>query len=176
MAKQKILKLIYKKKEKEMHFFPKSFGQLRDYFLSLFNKKSSQKYAFKGYIVPEIEKKIIFREEDFKENFEKLKELKNMAIFIDEISEDEEEELDNDLKNIEYMVLNIKFEKDRDKKLEEEKKKINILEKQIKELKDEINALKNNTQIDQLIKCNEEYKKNNLILMEKLEEYENKDN
>ena len=176
MAKQKILKLIYKKKEKEMHFFPKSFGQLRDYFLSVFNKKSSQKYTFKGYVEPEIENKIIFRDEDFKESFEKLKELKNMAIFINEIAEDEEEESENDLKNIEYMVSNIKFEKDRGKKLEEEKKKIELLEKQINQLNDEINILKNDTQIDELIKTYEDYKKKNVILMEKLEEYENKDN
>mgnify|MGYP006916312611 FL=1 len=176
MSKQKILKLIYKKKEKEMHFFPKSFGQLRDFFLSIFNKKSSQKYVFKGYVAPEIEKKLIFREEDFKESFEKLKELKNMAIFINEIAEDEEAEMENDIKNIEYMVSNIKFEKDRVKKFEEEKKKLELLTKQINQLNDEITILKNDTRSDELTKCYKEFQKNNLELMKKLEEYENNDN
>ena len=157
MAKEKIFKLIYDGEAKKMCFTPDNFSQLRDYFLSVFNIKSCQKYIFLGYTNDDPDKKIIFSEEEFKENIDKLKKLNNPAIFIDDFSEDDEKEKKNDLKNIEYIIKNLTFEND-DKKLEEElskkNEKITNYEKRINKLEKDIIKLLNIAEQHKLKKDN----------------------
>ena len=95
------LKLIYKKKIEEMGFFPKNFIQLKDYFLSLFNLKSSEEFIFKIY--PNKNNNFILDEDLLNFNrIRKIKILENPVIFIiDKDEEDDIEQIDSD--NINFI-------------------------------------------------------------------------
>ena len=133
------LKLIYKNKAKEMNFFPKTFSQLRDYFLSIFNQKSSEEFIFKSY--PSQNKNLIIEEEPKFKLIRKIKILKNPAIFI--IDKDEEDYMENnnlgfELQNIykDYDINKIKEELERKSKVFEElQKKIDFITKGIEKVK-----------------------------------------
>ena len=172
MAREKIIILKYKNEEKEMRFLPYKFSDLTDYFLTLFNKKSNQRYSFFAYINPDPEEKIILIEQDFNNNFSKLTKLKRPVIFIEDYIDDYDEEYNRDVENIKYIIDNkIKFEKDYSNYEEELKKKTEIikdLERRITDLEKEVNDLKNRPNNEDLIKSNEEYKKKNLELIKKI--------
>ena len=144
------LKLIYKNEAKEMNFFPKTFSQLRDYFLSIFNQKSSEEFIFKSY--PSQNKNLIIEEEPKFKLIRKIKILKNPAIFIiDKDEEDYMEQIDKDnlkyiennnlgfeLQNIykDYDINKIKEELERKSKVFEElQKKIDFITKGIEKVK-----------------------------------------
>ena len=100
--------LRYKNKNKEMKFFPKNFNQLKDYFLSIFNLKSSEEYIFKIY--PNKNNNYILDEVLFNfRHIKKIKILKNPAIFI--IDKDEQDYIEDiDKANLEYIENNNWFE------------------------------------------------------------------
>ena len=95
------IKLVFKNEEKEIHFIPNNFEQLREYFLSLFSQKSSGIYILKIY--PDDKTAVKFDEdEDFNEFIQKLKQTKYPAIFIyNESEENDLDEIDNN--NIEFI-------------------------------------------------------------------------
>ena len=95
------IKLVFKNEEKEIHFIPNNFEQLREYFLSLFSQKSSGIYILKIY--PDDKTGVKFDEdEDFNEFIQKLKQTKYPAIFIyNESEENDLDEIDNN--NIEFI-------------------------------------------------------------------------
>ena len=100
--------LRYKNKNKEMKFFPKNFNQLKDYFLSIFNLKSSEEYIFKIY--PNKNNNYILDEVLFNfRHIKKIKILKNPAIFI--IDKDEQDYIEDiDKANLEYIENNNWFD------------------------------------------------------------------
>ena len=171
MPRGRILKLIYKNEVQEMYFMPTKFGELFDYFLTLFNKKSCEKYLFYGYYCTDPDKKIVLNEKDFKNNFSKLEILKNPAVFIEDFTQDANKESSADARNIEYIQKNLKFVKDDSNFVESLIKKKEILkkyDKRISDLEKELNELKNIQKNEELIKSSEEYKKANLELIQKI--------
>ena len=105
---QEKLRLIYKNKIITLKFFPKSYAQLRDAFLSLFHEKSYKIYIFKSYLSNQINKnsRITLREDTkFAESIRRIKILKNPAIFI-YVSDDAYDEIELDKKNIEFIEKN----------------------------------------------------------------------
>ena len=102
------LKLVYRKKFKIMNFYPKSMTQLRDYFLSIFDQKSSGEFIFKAY--PSKNERLTFEEgKNFNTIFRKIKNLKNPAIFI--IDKDEEDYMNQiDKDNLKYIEEKLGFE------------------------------------------------------------------
>ena len=106
--KPQVLRLIYKYCEKKLYFYPNNYEQLREYFLSIFSEKSSEKYIFKSY--PDKDTIITFNERtNYKEGFEQIIILKKPAIFVyNENKENNLDEIDN--LNIEYIKKNLGFE------------------------------------------------------------------
>ena len=157
------IKLYYKnkKKPKLMHFYPKNYVQLRDYFLSLFDQKSSGDYMFKTY--PDKNEILELKDDANFKKIRKIKLLKNPAIFIMDIEEENEdedylEEIDKenlkfieknkelgfDLQNI-YQNYDIKAIQE---ELNKKKNNLEILQKRIDLINKGINALKNFPKID----------------------------
>ena len=171
MPKERILLLKYQNEEKKMHFFPKKFEQLSDYFLSVFNKKSSNHYSFFGYVSPDIDNKITLKKDDFQSDFNKIKSMKNPVVFIEDFTENNEEELNRDKINIKYVEEHLTFLKDDSNYVEEferKKKLLETLEKRINNLEKGIKKMKNMNKNENLIKLHEEYKKENLELIKKI--------
>ena len=101
------LKLVYRKKFKIMNFYPKSMTQLRDYFLSIFDQKSSGEFIFKAY--PNKNERLTFEEGKNFNIIKKIKILKNPAIFI--IDKDEEDYMNQiDKDNLKYIEEKLGFE------------------------------------------------------------------
>ena len=98
------LKLIYRNEIKVLKFYPNNFDQLRDCFLTLFNEKSFKNYKFKSYLKNQLNKNstiTFLAGGKFSENFEKIKILKNPAVFIFVYDEEDEKEIDK--KNLEFI-------------------------------------------------------------------------
>ena len=157
--KSQIIRLIYKKCEKKMYFYPNNFQQLREYFLTIFDAKSSENYIFKAYPDKDKYSIIIFDEKhNFKEGLEQLIVLKNPTIFI--YNENKENNLINiDDINIKYIIekkigfdyYNKKINYERIKKIVEKRKEnLKKLEKRMNLLKEGINVLLNIPKIESI--------------------------
>ena len=175
--------LRYKNKNKEMKFFPRNFNQLKDYFLSIFNLKSSEEYIFKIY--PNKNNNYILDEVLFNfRHIKKIKILKNPAIFI--IDKDEQDYIEDiDKANLEYIENNNWFElqniyKDYNlNKIKEElKRKAEVYEKLQKRLNyiaRGIDIIKDFPRIEgniNLEDINKKYKEKQIELNKQLEELE----
>ena len=174
------LLLRYNNQNQQMHFFPKTFLQLRDYFLTIFNEKSSKTFLFKSYLNNKSNKtsSIIFSEENDFTYIRHLKYLKNPAIFICEYDEENEnfdmEEFDKDnlnyieknlsfeLKNIECKYDLNKFKAELERKnnvLKNLQKRIEYLNKGIKNLK-ELRKYDGNVNLEELMEASDAMKRN----------------
>ena len=179
------LKLIYKKKIEEMGFFPKNFIQLKDYFLSLFNLKSSEEFIFKIY--PNKNNNFILDEDLLNFNrIRKIKILQNPVIFIiDKDEEDDIEQIDSDninfieaeeslgfdLQNIykDYDINKIKEELERKTKAYERlQKRLDLISKGVNLIK-ELPKIEGNNNLEEI---NKKYKEKQNELNEQLEELE----
>ena len=179
------LKLIYKKKIEEMGFFPKNFIQLKDYFLSLFNLKSSEEFIFKIY--PNKNNNFILDEDLLNFNrIRKIKILENPVIFIiDKDEEDDIEQIDSDninfieaeeslgfdLQNIykDYDINKIKEELERKTKAYERlQKRLDLISKGVNLIK-ELPKIEGNNNLEEI---NKKYKEKQNELNEQLEELE----
>lgn len=179
------LKLIYKKKIEEMGFFPKNFIQLKDYFLSLFNLKSSEEFIFKIY--PNKNNNFILDEDLLNFNrIRKIKILENPVIFIiDKDEEDDIEQIDSDninfieaeeslgfdLQNIykDYDINKIKEELERKTKAYEKlQKRLDLISKGVNLIK-ELPKIEGNNNLEEI---NKKYKEKQNELNEQLEELE----
>lgn len=179
------LKLIYKKKIEEMGFFPKNFIQLKDYFLSLFNLKSSEEFIFKIY--PNKNNNFILDEDLLNFNrIRKIKILENPVIFIiDKDEEDDIEQIDSDninfieaeeslgfdLQNIykDYDINKIKEELERKTKAYERlQKRLDLISKGVNLIK-EFPKIEGNNNLEEI---NKKYKEKQNELNEQLEELE----
>ena len=179
------LKLIYKKKIEEMGFFPKNFIQLKDYFLSLFNLKSSEEFIFKIY--PNKNYNFILDEDLLNFNrIRKIKILENPVIFIiDKDEEDDIEQIDSDninfieaeeslgfdLQNIykDYDINKIKEELERKTKAYERlQKRLDLISKGVNLIK-EFPKIEGNNNLEEI---NKKYKEKQNELNEQLEELE----
>ena len=179
------LKLIYKKKIEEMGFFPKNFIQLKDYFLSLFNLKSSEEFIFKIY--PNKNNNFILDEDLLNFNrIRKIKILQNPVIFIiDKDEEDDIEQIDSDninfieaeeslgfdLQNIykDYDINKIKEELERKTKAYERlQKRLDLISKGVNLIK-EFPKIEGNNNLEEI---NKKYKEKQNELNEQLEELE----
>ena len=175
--------LRYKNKNKEMKFFPKNFNVLKDYFLSIFNLKSSEEYIFKIY--PNKNNNYILDEVLFNfRHIKKIKILKNPAIFI--IDKDEQDYIEDiDKANLEYIENNNWFElqniyKDYNlNKIKEELKRkaevhkklqerLNYIERGIDIIKD-FPRIEGNNNLEDI---NKKYKEKEIELNKQLEELE----
>ena len=104
------IKLLFQNKEKEIHFFPNNFEQLREYFLSINGLKSSGNYKFKIYPSKEENKTYDQEGGNFSEFINKIRQLKTPTIIIyDESEEYDMEELDE--KYIHYLEEHDRFDK-----------------------------------------------------------------
>ena len=72
--------LKYKNEQKEMIYIPRNYKDLKDYFLSVFNEKSSKKIIF--YFQKEDNKKIIIQ--DFNNIMREISQQNNPIIYISE--------------------------------------------------------------------------------------------
>ena len=175
--------LRYKNKNKEMKFFPKNFNQLKDYFLSIFNLKSSEEYIFKIY--PNKNNNYILDEVLFNfRHIKKIKILKNPAIFIiDKDEQDYIEDIDKanleyiennnwfDLQNIyqDYNLNKIKDELKRKAEVYEKlQKRLNYIERGIDIIKD-FPRIEGNNNLEDI---NKKYKEKEIELNKQLEELE----
>ena len=133
--------LRYNNQEKLMHFFPKTFLELRDYFLTIFKEKSSKTFLFKSYLNNKLNKtsSIIFSEENDFTYIRRLKLLKKPAIFICEFDEENENfDMDEfDKENLKYIEEKLNFE------LKNIESNYDDLNKFKAELERKINVLKN---------------------------------
>ena len=133
--------LRYNNQEKLMHFFPKTFLELRDYFLTIFKEKSSKTFLFKSYLNNKLNKtsSIIFSEENDFTYIRRLKLLKKPAIFICEFDEENENfDMDEfDKENLKYIEEKLTFE------LKNIESNYDDLNKFKAELERKINVLKN---------------------------------
>ena len=85
MSEKKIkIFLSYKKEIREMNFIPKSYYELNDYFLSIFEQKSSKKFIF--YFNDQNNQKKIFEEKQdlFQNTINEISQQNNPKIFISE--------------------------------------------------------------------------------------------
>ena len=175
--------LRYKNKNKEMKFFPKNFNQLKDYFLSIFNLKSSEEYIFKIY--PNKNNNYILDEVLFNfRHIKKIKILKNPAIFI--IDKDEQDYIEDiDKANLEYIennnwfdLQNIYQDYNLNKIKDELKRKAEVYEKLQKRLNyiaRGIDIIKDFPRIEgnnNLEDINKKYKEKEIELNKQLEELE----
>ena len=175
--------LRYKNKNKEMKFFPKNFNLLKDYFLSIFNLKSSEEYIFKIY--PNKNNNYILDEVLFNfRHIKKIKILKNPAIFIiDKDEQDYIEDIDKanleyiennnwfDLQNIyqDYNLNKIKDELKRKAEVYEKlQKRLNYIERGIDIIKD-FPRIEGNNNLEDI---NKKYKEKEIELNKQLEELE----
>ena len=182
------LLLRYNNQDKVMHFFPKTFLQLRDFFLSVFNEKSSKTFLFKSYLNNKSNKtwNIIFSEENDFTYIRRLKLLKKPAIFICEIDEENEdfdmeefdkenlkyiqEKLGFELKNIENNsdINKIKAELERKNNvLKNLQKRIEYLSKDIQNLK-QFRKIDENNNLSDLMEADDKMKENQNELDEQL--------
>ena len=175
--------LRYKNKNKEMKFFPKNFNLLKDYFLSIFNLKSSEEYIFKIY--PNKNNNYILDEVLFNfRHIKKIKILKNPAIFI--IDKDEQDYIEDiDKANLEYIennnwfdLQNIYQDYNLNKIKDELKRKAEVYEKLQKRLNyiaRGIDIIKDFPRIEgnnNLEDINKKYKEKEIELNKQLEELE----
>ena len=175
--------LRYKNKNKEMKFFPKNFNQLKDYFLSIFNLKSSEEYIFKIY--PNKNNNYILDEVLFNfRHIKKIKILKNPAIFI--IDKDEQDYIEDiDKANLEYIennnwfdLQNIYKDYNLNKIKEELKRKAEVhkkLQERLNYIARGIDIIKDFPRIEgnnNLEDINKKYKEKEIELNKQLEELE----
>ena len=151
------LKLVYRKKFKIMNFYPKSMTQLRDYFLSIFDQKSSGEFIFKAY--PNKNERLTFEEGKNFNTIKKLKILKNPAIFI--IDKDEEDYMNQiDKDNLKYIEEKLGFElqniyKNYDlnqvkKELDRKMRNLDRIQKRVDLVNEGIKILTNKPKIDEI--------------------------
>ena len=175
--------LRYKNKNKEMKFFPKNFNQLKDYFLSIFNLKSSEEYIFKIY--PNKNNNYILDEVLFNfRHIKKIKILKNPAIFV--IDKDEQDYIEDiDKANLEYIennnwfdLQNIYKDYNLNKIKEELKRKAEVhkkLQERLNYIARGIDIIKDFPRIEgnnNLEDINKKYKEKEIELNKQLEELE----
>ena len=159
------LKLVYRKKFKIMNFYPKNMTQLRDYFLSIFDQKSSGEFIFKAY--PNKNERLTFEEGKNFHTIKKLKILKNPAIFI--IDKDEEDYMNQiDKDNLKYIEEKLGFElqniyKNYDlnqvkKELDRKMRNLDRIQKRVDLVNEGIKILTNKPKIDEINYLEEENK------------------
>ena len=151
------LKLVYRKKFKIMNFYPKSMTQLRDYFLSIFDQKSSGEFIFKAY--PNKNERLTFEEGKNFNIIKKIKILKNPAIFI--IDKDEEDYMNQiDKDNLKYIEEKLGFELQNiyknyglnkiKKELDRKMKNLDRIQKRVDLVNEGIKILINKPKIDEI--------------------------